>query len=145
MPIMAAPPQAQSTEISLGTQKLAIQNGCAGCAADGVVGKDGKLPAEDTARTQPSNDGGHALAAIAVQARLRPVGRAFIDHRLLRRRRQLELLRQAAELVPGGNDFLCDRRLVEFDGHRLGVTVPPGYAVSVNAACKIGPNHARSL
>ena len=54
-------------------QHLGIQNRCSGRAAHGVVREQHKLPVQHIARAQPSHRHRHALAAIAVQPRLRPV------------------------------------------------------------------------
>src|SRR5215831_314160 len=84
-----------STQVSLRAQKLAVQNGCAGGATDGVVGENREFPVEDATWTQASNHGRHALAAIPVQPRLGPVRRAVINHRLLGSGRKFQFLRQA--------------------------------------------------
>src|ERR1700682_5068740 len=95
--IMEAPPQVGSTEVSLSIEKLAVQDSSAGSAANHVVGKDRESPVENIARTQASHNRGHAVSAIYVKSRLRTVGRCLIDHGLLRRCWQLELLGKAAE------------------------------------------------
>ena len=69
------------------SQQFGIQDGCAGCAANRVVREHSELPVEHLAGTQATHGDGHAVAAIAIQARLRAVVlRGPLDGLLGRRR-----------------------------------------------------------
>ena len=54
-------------------QQLGVQDGGAGGSANGVVREHGELPVEHVAGAQAADRDGHAVAAIAVEARLRTV------------------------------------------------------------------------
>src|SRR5205823_12029506 len=58
-----------------------------------------ELVVEDRTRPQPPDTDRHAAVAIGVERGLRTVALSEIDNRLRRRRRQLQLLRAAAEAV----------------------------------------------
>src|SRR6202041_2985588 len=61
-------------KLSQAGEQLCVQDGGAGGSANGVVREHGELPVEYRAGAQAADGDGHAVAAIAVQARLRPVG-----------------------------------------------------------------------
>src|SRR5205807_91660 len=129
--IMEAPLAVVSTDIALGFQQFAVQNGSACGSTNGVVGKNGKFPVKKIAGTQPSYDGSHASAPVDVQSRLRPVGGRVINHRLLRRAGQLQLLGKAAELIPRINNLRRGGRLVQLDGDRFSMPVFDRYAIAM--------------
>src|ERR1700722_4032780 len=52
-------------------ENFSVENGCAGCSANGVVREQRELPIEDVAGAQTADSGGHAVAAHEVEARLR--------------------------------------------------------------------------
>ena len=55
-------------------EQLGVQDGGSGGSANGVVREHGELPVEHAAGAQAADGDGHAVAAIAIEARLRAVG-----------------------------------------------------------------------
>ena len=76
--------------------------------------------------------GGHAFAAIAVEAGLRAVFQRGPLHRLLGRGGQVEA-GERGELRPGSEDLLAGGGLDELDADGFGVAVFDGDAVAVGA------------
>src|SRR4051812_40429946 len=84
--------------------QFGVQDRGAGGTADRVVAERDELVVEHRTRTQATYRHGHAAVATRVERRLGPILFGEIDERLRRRRRQPELLRSAAERIPGGDD-----------------------------------------
>jgi hypothetical protein len=100
------------------------------------VGEDDELPVEEIALAQATNSGGHAVAAHAVEARLRAVGVGVELDGLVGCHGQAlgaELLAQGLEVGPGGEDLFSRGFGLELDGDALGVAVLDGHAVAVGA------------
>src|SRR6185437_10266553 len=136
--IMAALPAAGSIEISLRFEQFAVQNGCTGRTADSVVGEHGESPVEYVAGSQPPNHGRHAASTVSIKPRLRPVRSRIVVDGLLRCRRQIELLRRAAEFIPRANDLFSAGRFAELHRDRFGVTVFHRNAIAVCAQNGLG-------
>src|SRR3954469_7362665 len=102
-----------AAEISLHGEQLGVEQGSAGGAADGVVREQRELPVEQRTRPQPADSRRHPSAALHIEPGLRAVGRGVVEDRLLGRAGEPLLLRGAAERVPGFDDLLRRRRLLE--------------------------------
>src|SRR5215467_13664777 len=60
-----------SLQIALHLEEFGIQQGSAGCAADGVVREHGEFVVEHAAWAQASHAHRHPVAAVEIEARLR--------------------------------------------------------------------------
>src|SRR5262249_20177920 len=105
-------PDRASSQEPLALHQLAVQDRPPGGAANRVVPERDELVVEHRARAQTADGDRHPAAAVDVERRLRAVRLGQVDDRLLRRRRQAELLRPAAEAVPRADDRLGVRVLL---------------------------------
>jgi hypothetical protein len=72
--LSSAKAQAPICQFAQAGQQFGVEDGGSGGAANGVVREHGELPVEHAAGAQAADGHGHAVAAIAVEARLRAVG-----------------------------------------------------------------------
>src|SRR5437764_175562 len=132
-------------DVSLGLEKFAVENGCTGGAANGVVREHCKFPVKEIAWTQPSYYCRHTCSAMNVEPGLRTVRRRIVDYRLFRSAGQLQFLRQTAELAPRGNDFFRLRRFLQLDGNGFSVAVFHRHAVAMRTENDFCRNNARTV
>ena len=123
-------PRAGGNKLAQRGQELPIQHRRSRSTADGVVGEHGELPVQKRARPQAAYRGSHALAAHAVQPRLRPVfGRTEL-YRLDRRGGQC-IAGQGRKFAPGVEDLLSRRPGRQLDADALSMAVFHRHPVAV--------------
>src|SRR5580698_1524885 len=101
-------------QLAQARQQLGVENSRAGGAANRIVREHCELPVEHAARAQPAYGHSHAVAAVAVEARLRPVRLSSPLDRLIGRRRQA-LPGQRTELCPRRQQFFLRRLPLELE------------------------------
>src|SRR6185437_14536419 len=84
--------EAAEIELAQHGENLGVENRCTGRAAHRVVREKRELPVEDRARTQASNGGRHAVAAMEIKLRLRARVALDVGNRMQRSRRQVQAL-----------------------------------------------------
>src|SRR5580658_9452514 len=117
-------------------EQLCIQNGGAGGSANGVVREHGELPVEHRAGAQAAHGNGHAVAAVAVEARLGTVGLRSPFDGLIGSCGQL-LTSKGTELSPGGEQVFAGHwpaeLVAQLDGHAFRVAVFDRHSVALRA------------
>src|ERR1019366_6920544 len=103
-------------------QQLGVEDGRSGRAAHGVVRKQHELPVKQVAGAQPSNGDRHAVAAVAIQARLGAVGLRCPLHGDCGGSGQIAA-GQWLKLSPGRQNLFLRGFRAQFEGDALGVAV----------------------
>src|SRR5436190_4012758 len=115
---------------SLRFQQLSIEQRRACRAADGVVHQGDHAQIEDRAWTETPDGDAHAALPIAIESRLRTIRLADVVQRLVRRRRQPQVLRLAAEVVDRFADVIeIHTRVPQLHRDRHQVTVDHCHAI----------------
>ena len=130
------------TKIPLRNHQFSIEHGAARGAAQGVVTQQNELVAQQLTGPQTPHAGCHSVPRQAIAPRLRAV-RFRPNHDELRGRGgEMELLRQAAEIFPGHDDFGFGGRAFEFNRDALQVAIARGHAIAMGADPEIGRRNA---
>ncbi len=123
-------------KLSLGGEHLGVEQGRSGGAANRVVREQRELPIEQAAGAQAADGGRHAVAAIDVETRLRPIFFAVNSigcGGALGRRG----LASGMELLPGGENLLMRGRAPKFYADTFGVAVFDGDAIAVRGDFRV--------
>src|SRR5437763_1921378 len=126
-----APRYSQPSQHPLRLEQLRVQQRGACGTSDRVVDERDHPIVEDRIGTQPSHAHRHAALAVAVEARLRAVGRVDVVDRMRRRGGKTQLLRLAAKLAHGVNDLRAAGRLPQLHRHRHQMPVDGRHAVGL--------------
>src|SRR5262245_50333698 len=103
--------------------QLSVEDRRAGGAANRVVAERDELEVQHRARAQTADGHRHAVVAIGVEHRLRPILLVEVHDRMGRRRWQIEFLRLAFEGGPRVENRAGLRRGLEADRNRSRMTV----------------------
>ena len=123
-------------QLTQACQQFGVQDGGSGGSANGVVREHGELPVEHVAGAQAADGDGHAVAAIAIEARLRAIRlRSPLDG-LIGSGGQI-LAGERLELGPCGQNVFASggaaELVAQLDGDALGVAVFDGDAIAAGA------------
>src|ERR1700722_577719 len=97
------------------------------------MGEHSKPPVQHATWTQTADARGHAVACVDVEPRLGPVYTFEIANWLSGSAGQVQFLRVAAEVVPGGDDLYRRRFLLQLDRNRFRVAILDSDAITVGA------------